>query len=113
MKKNKNGLDNGKCIDCGACGHSGCCPPTDCKMTNNCSYCIQYLNELKNTEVAYKSLYDLISKNIEKLPEEIVDAFEDIIELKCNMNTAISWPPEWVEKYPWLRANEDVNFDDK
>ena len=107
MDKNKHGLHNGKCSDCGACGHSSCCPSTDCKMTNNCSYCSTYLRELKNGYVGYYLLYDLLTKYEATLPEDMLDEFNEIMEQKIDMDTAIGFSKAFLDKYPWLSSTKD------
>jgi hypothetical protein len=107
MGKNKTGLENGYCIDCNACGHSGCCPPTDCKMTNNCSYCSKYLRELKNGYVGCYLLYDLLTKYEATLPEDVLNEFNEIMEQKIDMDTAIGFSKDFLDKYPWLSTTKD------
>jgi predicted molibdopterin-dependent oxidoreductase YjgC len=79
---NEKGLKNGKCIDCGACGNAGCCSPVDCKMTFNCEYCKDYLNELRFSYESYHKLYNLIYKYESKCPELFADADEIVEELR-------------------------------
>lgn len=85
IAKNNEGLEHGKCIDCGACGISGCCPPLDCKMTNNCKYCKEYLQELKYAYTCYSKMYKLIYDNQKKYPE----LFEEVENIRDDAEPSI------------------------